>query len=124
MPDIELTEEEREEVRQMSYAGGFSQEKAARYVKTVERIIAARVEQAEAALRESDEEQYYRLLQRAEKAEAERDRHGPCICNTGPGTEGPDEFCPHHGRTYDDALDYVSKDFDITSIEGGESVGE
>ena len=32
------------------------------------------------------------------------DRHGPCICNTGPGTDGPDEWCPTHGRPYDDVL--------------------
>lgn len=24
-----------------------------------------------------------------------------CICNTGPSTEGPDEFCPVHGRHCD-----------------------
>lgn len=23
-----------------------------------------------------------------------------CICNTGPGTDGPDECCPQHGRPY------------------------
>lgn len=23
-----------------------------------------------------------------------------CICNTGPGTDGPDETCPQHGRPY------------------------
>ncbi|HET6916628.1 MAG TPA: hypothetical protein VFH56_11115 [Acidimicrobiales bacterium] len=38
-------------------------------------------------------------------------RHGPCICNTGPGTEGPDEFCPHHGRTYNELLAYMDDEF-------------
>lgn len=28
------------------------------------------------------------------------ERDGDCICNTGPDTEGPDEFCPWHGRPY------------------------
>ena len=45
---------------------------------------------------------------------AEKDagtRHGPCICNTGPGTEGPDELCPHHGRTYNELLAYVDDEF-------------
>lgn len=51
-----------------------------------------------------------RLALRAlEDAEAGRDRHGPCVCNTGPGTEGPDEYCPQHGRTYDDALDVAHR---------------
>ncbi|WP_087075917.1 hypothetical protein [Mycobacterium dioxanotrophicus] len=27
-------------------------------------------------------------------------RDGDCTCNTGPDTEGPDEFCPWHGREY------------------------
>lgn len=34
-----LTDEEREAVRNMAYAGSYSQEKAARYVRTVEAII-------------------------------------------------------------------------------------
>jgi hypothetical protein len=29
-----------------------------------------------------------------------RQRDGECICNTGPDTDGPDEFCPWHGRPY------------------------
>jgi hypothetical protein len=24
----------------------------------------------------------------------------PCMCNTGPDTDGPDECCPQHGRPY------------------------
>lgn len=36
----------------------------------------------------------------AEAVNAERERHGTCICNTGPGTDGPDETCPQHGRPY------------------------
>jgi hypothetical protein len=42
------------------------------------------------------------LQAKVERVEAERDRHGPCICNHGPGTEGPDEFCPRHveGRPF------------------------
>jgi hypothetical protein len=53
----------------------------------------------------------------AEGAQAERDRHGPCICNTGPGTEGPDEYCPRHGRTYDDALDVADRIIDGARAE-------
>jgi hypothetical protein len=33
------------------------------------------------------------------------DRHGPCICSKGPDTDGPDEFCPYHGRLYDDVVE-------------------
>jgi len=47
-------------------------------------------------------EAWERALERAE-------RHGPCICNTGPGTEGPDEFCPQHGRPYSEVLEMLSK---------------
>ncbi len=33
-------------------------------------------------------------------------QHGPCICDTGPNTDGPQEFCPMHGRRYqDDVVD-------------------
>ncbi len=49
------------------------------------------------------------LVARCKAAEAKVARHGPCVCNTGPGTEGPDEFCPHHGRTYNDALDMMGR---------------
>lgn len=41
--EVRLTEEEREEVRRMAYAGSYSREKADRYVRTVERILAARL---------------------------------------------------------------------------------
>lgn len=43
-----LTDEEREAVRNMAYAGSYPQEKAARYVRTVEAIIDARVKAAKA----------------------------------------------------------------------------
>lgn len=49
-----LTDEEREAVRNMAYAGSYPQEKAARYVRTVEAIIDARVRAAKVeALREA-----------------------------------------------------------------------
>src|SRR5690625_2373375 len=32
----------------------------------------------------------------------------PCVCNTGPGTDGPDEACPQHGRRYSDWVEYAS----------------
>jgi hypothetical protein len=51
---------------------------------TVERIVAARV----AALT-------------ADLATA-RERLGKCICIYGPDIEGPDEYCPQHGRTIED----------------------
>lgn len=47
---------------------------------------------------------YARATAALERAEAELAERCPCICNTGPGTEGPDEYCPRHGRTYDDVL--------------------
>jgi hypothetical protein len=28
------------------------------------------------------------------------DRDGPCICDYGPNTDGPQEDCPFHGRPY------------------------
>lgn len=28
------------------------------------------------------------------------ERDGECICDYGPGTDGPDEMCPFHGRPY------------------------
>ncbi|HSV40031.1 MAG TPA: helix-turn-helix domain-containing protein [Nocardioidaceae bacterium] len=52
-----------------------------------------------------------RALAKAGSALADRDywkriaeSHGPCVCNTGPSVEGPDEYCPQHGRRYDDVL--------------------
>jgi len=44
---------------------------------------------------------------------ADRDRlrervaelEGRCICNTSPSTDGPDETCPVHGRTYADWIE-------------------
>ena len=41
-----LSDEDRETVRQMAYAGSYSQEKAARYVTTVEGIVARKVAEA------------------------------------------------------------------------------
>lgn len=41
-----LDDEDREAVRQMAYAGSYSQEKAARYVTTVEGIVARKVAEA------------------------------------------------------------------------------
>lgn len=34
-----------------------------------------------------------------------RERDGECICNNGPDTEGPDEFCPWHGRRYNELVE-------------------
>jgi hypothetical protein len=36
-----------------------------------------------------------------------RERDGECICNTGPDTEGPDEFCPWHGRRYSELVEII-----------------
>lgn len=36
-----------------------------------------------------------------------RERDGECICNTGPDTDGPDEFCPWHGRRYSELIDII-----------------
>ena len=64
------------------------------------------------------------LLAALTEAEADRDRlravverHGPCVCNYGPGTEGPDEFCPRHGRSYGDALEYMQRIIESTRTE-------
>ena len=36
------------------------------------------------------------------------DRHGVCPCDYNPDTtNGPDEFCPHHGRPYTDLVDII-----------------
>ena len=44
---------------------------------------------------------------------AERDallgRLGPCICNYGPGADGPEEWCPQHGRPISDWESYMTK---------------
>jgi hypothetical protein len=34
-----------------------------------------------------------------------RERDGECICNTGPDADGPDEFCPWHGRRYTELVE-------------------
>lgn len=36
-----------------------------------------------------------------------RERDGECICNRGPDTEGPDEFCPWHGRPYPELVNII-----------------
>jgi hypothetical protein len=36
-----------------------------------------------------------------------RQRDGECICNTGPDTDGPDEFYPWHGRRYTELVDII-----------------
>lgn len=42
-----------------------------------------------------------------EALRAQAGRHGACIgCNY---NDGPDEFCPQHGRTYDDLLGILDK---------------
>lgn len=50
-------------------------------------------------------------LEAVNQLKAERDRHGPCICNTGPGTDGPDELCPRHGRIYAELLAGWEQDY-------------
>jgi hypothetical protein len=37
-----------------------------------------------------------------------RERDGECVCNTGPDTDGPDEFCPWHGRPYPELVDRLT----------------
>jgi hypothetical protein len=67
-------------------------------------------EEAERELRQRElhhfetEQENAELRAKLAAAEAAVARHGECICNTGPGTEGPDEFCPRHGRTYEDVV--------------------
>lgn len=36
-----------------------------------------------------------------------RERDGECICNIGPDTDGPDEFCPWHGRRYAELVNII-----------------
>ncbi len=36
-----------------------------------------------------------------------RERDGECICDTGPETGGPDEFCPWHGRRYSELVEII-----------------
>jgi hypothetical protein len=39
-----------------------------------------------------------------------QDHHGECICITaGPALEGPDEYCPWHGRPWDDMLEHYDR---------------
>ncbi|QDF17657.1 hypothetical protein SEA_CHOTABHAI_42 [Mycobacterium phage ChotaBhai] len=38
-----------------------------------------------------------------------RERDGGCICNTGPDTDGPDEFCPWHGRPYPELVEILNR---------------
>lgn len=47
------------------------------------------------------ERDYYRSL---------LEHHGKCICDTNPATtDGPDEFCPWHGRSYTEILEWGEK---------------
>lgn len=47
------------------------------------------------------ERDYYRNL---------LEHHGKCICDTNPATtDGPDEFCPWHGRSYTEILEWGEK---------------
>lgn len=46
-----------------------------------------------------------------------RERDGDCICNTGPDSDGPDEYCPWHGRPYSELLDaLVQKSEDLKDV--------
>lgn len=56
-------------------------------------------------------QQYEQALVEIEHLKRSVERHGPCICDTGPGTEGPEEFCPQHGRTYDEMLAMLTDDY-------------
>ena len=56
------------------------------------------------------------VVAEAERDEAQaavrkmQDHHGECICNTaGPALEGPDEYCPWHGRPWDDMLEHLNR---------------
>lgn len=33
----------------------------------------------------------------------------PCVCNYGPDSDGPDEYCPRHGRTYNELLGFLQE---------------
>ena len=33
---------------------------------------------------------------------------GPCICDTGPTSDGPEECCPYHGRAYNEWVERCS----------------
>lgn len=49
----------------------------------------------------ASERDYYKML---------LDRHGKCICNLNPATtDGPQEFCPWHGRSYTEILEWGDK---------------
>lgn len=88
-------------------------------VQAVEAILAAREKALREQIAQADQEAFEReerwqqthreVTDLLVQAEAERDRHGPCICNTGPSTDGPDEFCPRHGRPYDEVLAMLAR---------------
>lgn len=39
------------------------------------------------------------------------ERVGECICDTSPGTDGPDEVCPQHGRRYSELVEMFTRDY-------------
>lgn len=41
---------------------------------------------------------------------------GDCICNTGPDTEGPDEFCPRHGRPTEEWIERAATEARRASV--------
>lgn len=44
--------------------------------------------------------------------------HGGCICDCNPGTtNGPEEFCSHHGRPYYEAVDRLSAEIERLDAE-------
>ena len=47
-----------------------------------------------------DDDAYNQLAEFAAYWKAKAEAHGSCTCIMGPATEGPDECCPEHGRTY------------------------
>lgn len=49
------------------------------------------------------------LRQAIAEIEEQRRRNGQCFCNAGPDTDGPDEFCPWHGRTYAQLLEIIDE---------------
>lgn len=50
-----------------------------------------------------------------------RERDGECICNTGPDTDGPDEFCPWHGRPYSELVEILNRQStELSELQSGE----
>lgn len=57
---------------------------------------------------QTDPDKILTLITALEAVALQVTRHGECICNTGPGTDGPEEWCGQHGRPYHDAIAYLS----------------